>query len=453
MIWLVRLLLFFATLQAAETFTLEEAIERALCCNRSLQISFNNIENALLGIDISFTDFEYKFAPILQTGYGEGKLDGHGYKYGGGLEFSKKFFHGTSMHVKPQVYSTDGKWCTDVNARLTVPVLRGFGEEVNLSKLHGSEFTYRTAVRSHSLNQVKVILQTVQAVYEVVKQEKNYRISAESYERLVGFRDSAEVKERIGLADQTDVLRAEIEMKAAEVSLVAAEEKYREAKDNLKLVLAYPMDQEIAALAPLEYHEYEFNLDEAIEMALDRRLEIQQAIDKYCEATRLSRVAKNKLWPDLNLVLNYVNSECDESFTTSVVKCCQGTTWGVGVTSSGNIDYTANRLLYDQTQISVLNAQRGIDQVRDDVINEVKRQAIAMDKARQSIELRREQIAKAQEKLELSQVKFNHGMINNFDVINPEKTIRNAEKEMLAALVDHILAEYRMQAAMGLMYE
>jgi len=131
MIWLVRLLLFFATLQAAETFTLEEAIERALCCNRSLQISFNNIENALLGIDISFTDFEYKFAPILQTGYGEGKLDGHGYKYGGGLEFSKKFFHGTSMHVKPQVYSTDGKWCTDVNARLTVPVLRGFGEEVN----------------------------------------------------------------------------------------------------------------------------------------------------------------------------------------------------------------------------------------------------------------------------------------------------------------------------------
>ncbi|NGX58127.1 MAG: hypothetical protein K940chlam3_01031 [Chlamydiae bacterium] len=439
------------SLLGEQTFTLEEAIERALTCNRSLIISANNIENALLGIGISETEFDYKLAPILKTGYGEGKVEGKGYKYGGGVDFSKKFFQGTSINVKPQAYSTNGQWCTDVNARLTVPVLRGFGADVNLSRFRSSEFTYRSAVRQHSLNQVRIILQTIQSVYEVIKQEENLHISAESFERLVGFRDSAEVKERIGLADQTDVLRAEIEMKAAEVSLVAAEEKYREAKDNLKLVLAYPMDEDIAVEAPLEYHENDFHLDEAIEVSLNRRLEIKQAIDKYCESKRLSRIAKKQLWPDLNLVLNYVNSECDESFTTSVVKCCQGTTWGVGVTSNGNLDYNANRLMYEQSQISVINSQRTIDQTRDDVINEVKRQAIAMDKARQSIELRREQIEKAQEKLELSQVKFNHGLINNFDVIDPEKTIRNSEKDLLAAIVDHIIAEYRLLAAMGLM--
>jgi len=444
---------FLSTLQAAEILTLEGAIERALVCNRSLIISANNIENALLGIAISDTEFDYKFAPILRTGYGEGKLDGKGYKYGGGLDFSKKFFQGTSINIKPEVYSTDGQWCTDVNARLTVPVLRGYGSEVNLSKLRGMQYSYRTAMRNHSMNQVKVILQTIQAVYEVVKQRENYRISIESFERLTGLKDSAIVKERIGLADQTDVLRAEIEMKAAEVSMVAAEEKYREAEESLKLILAYPMDEEIEVDAPLEYHVYTFNLDEAVSVALERRIEIDQAVDKYDEAKRLCRVAKNKLWPDLNLVLNYVNSECDDSFTTSVVKCCQGTTWGVGVTSTGNMDYAANKLLVEQAGINVLNAQRSIDQTKDDVINEIKRQAIAMDKARQSIELRRQQIAKAKENLKLSEMKFNHGVINNLDVINPEKTIRSAEKDLLAAVVDHILAEYRLQAAMGLMVD
>ncbi len=451
--WCVLFLLFVPCLFAVETFTLEEAIERALVCNRSLLNSASMAENALLGIDISQTDFDYKFAPTLQTGYGEGRLDGKGYKYGGGLDFSKKFFHGTTIRVKPEVVSTGGQWCTDVNARLTVPVLRGFGTDVTLSKLRGSEFAYRTAVRHHVLNQVKVIIQTIQALYEVVKQEEIVRISSLSLERLTDLRDSALIKERIGIADQTDVLRAEIEMNAAEVSLVNAIEKWQDALDNLKLVLAYPMNLEIAVDAPLEYHESTFHLEEAIDVALERRLEIKQATDKYWDERRKSRVAKNNLWPDLNVVLNYVNSECDDSFTTSVVKCCQGTTWGVGVTSSGNLDYAANRLAYEQSQIQVINAERGIDQARDDVINDVKKQAIAMEKAKQNILLRRSQISKAKENVALSEMKFNHGLINNFDVINPEKTIRNAEKEMLTAVVDHIIAEYKLQAAMGLMID
>lgn len=444
-------IIFLNTLTGLQVLSLEEAIERALCFNRSLIISANNVENALFGIGISAAEFDYKLSPILKTGYGEGKLTGHGYKYGGGVDFSKKFFQGTSIQVTPQAYSTDGQWCTDVNARLTVPVLRGFGSEFNLSKVRSSEFSYRTALRRHAMNQVKIVLQTIQDAYEVIKQEENTRISRESFERLSGFRDSAEVKERLGLADQTDILRAEVEMKAAEVSLVAAEERLRQAKDNLKLVLAFPLDEDLSVIAPLEFHEYTFDLDEAIDVALERRLEIKQAVDKYYDSQRLSRIAKKQLWPDLNVVLNYVNSECDESFTTSVVKCCQGTTWGIGVTSNGNIDYTTNNLIYQQSQISVLNAQRAIDQTRDDVINELRREAIALDKARKSIELRRVQIVKAQEELELSRVKFNHGLISNFDVIQPEKTIRNAEKELIAAMIDHILAEYRLHGAMGLM--
>ncbi len=439
--------------EAREVFTLERAIEQALQCNRTILGSYDNVQNALLGVAKSKTEFDYKIAPILRTGIGDGILEGEGFKYGGGVEFSKKLFQGTSLKVVPQAYSTDGKWCTDVNIRLTQPILRGFGADVNLSRVLSSEFSHRAAVRNFYLTQVKVVLQTIQGVYEVVKQRENLRISRDSFLRLSGFKESAEVKEKLGLADQTDVLRAEIEMKTAEESLVAAEELFRQAADNLKLILALPMDLDIDVEAPLEFHTVEVDMDQMIETALARRIEIKQAVDKYSETCRLSKVAKNSLWPDLNLVVNYVNSECDESFTSSVVKCCQGTTWGVGVTTNGNIDYASNRLSYEQSRLEVISASREIDQVRAAVVNEVKRQLLAMEKAWQSIELKREQIAKAEQNVKLSRIKFDHGLINNFDVIAPEKTILSSEKALIASIVDHILAEYRLTAAMGLMLD
>ncbi|GEM_PF-2337264 len=450
------IILFFSPLfaeQEAIHFTLEEAIGRAVECNRTIMNSQAQVETTSLSAQSAYKEFLPKLTPIFDTGYGGGELEGTGYKYGGGVSFSQKFYDGLSVNIAPRVYATRDKWCTDINARLTQPILRGWGPTMNGAKLEASRYQHRSSVRSYYITQVGVILKTIQAFYDVVKGEALLKTLDAAEKRLQQIYCANIAKEKIGLAEASDVLKAEIELKNAQEEFVRANERLQEAENQLKMLIVVPFDTEIVVEAPLEIHRSDIDPEEAVQLALSRRLEIFQALDRYKESLRLCRVAKQGLLPDLNFVLNYVNSECDESFRTSMIKCCKGTAWGIGLTSNGYGDYAQNEIASKQSELAVSSASREVDLVRDTVVSEVKREILALEKALKSIDIAEEQIAAAKMSFKLAELKFNHGMIDSLDLLRPEGTIRKKEVEMLTSMIDYIIAEYRLLAAMGLMVD
>src|SRR5262249_41598920 len=156
---------------------------------------------------------------------------------------------------------------------------------------------------------------------------------------------------------------------------------------------------------PLQYTPNHVELEVAIQLALDHRIEVDQSEDEREESRRLSKVAKKNLQPELNLVFEYANVGKDEIFTRTW-SCHRESTWGIGLTTSAEFHPAGERIAFDLSLIEAEAALRGIDQVKALVILEVKKVLRQLERAFDRIHLQQEQIKTAEGELALARIKF-----------------------------------------------
>jgi len=438
--------------QYGQVFTLEESISRALNYNRQLLGAVDNMTRAQYGIDLANSEFSISITPNGQAGFIGGDRSRPGWTAGGGVDFSKKFPTGTLISLAPGILKTRDHYLTDIQATVTQPLLRGLGKEYQLANLRGAQYVLRTAYRDLYIAQVELIFRTIQSLYEIAKLERSMELNLESFQRISQFRKAAQLKEKIGLADALDVYRAEIELNHAKDALKTTQERLDEAKDHFRDLLALPLDANVEVWVPIFYTPHRIDLDKAVEIALTQRIEVAQSQDDSRENERLSKLAKKNLLPELNLVLNYSNAGRGCEFSRSWGRRRENV-FGIGVTTSKDINPVSDQILYAQSLLAISSGLRGLDETEAMLILEVKKAVRQLDRAFEQIYLQEEQIKTAQGELKLAKVKFDRGMADNFNVIQAEKSLRTAQLNYWSAIIDHILGEYRLLAAMGLLID
>jgi len=431
--------------------TLEAAINQALEANRGIRDVMDQVEGARLSLVAFESEFELKIVPAGEARITGASEEGSADSLGAGISLQKKFDVGTDIMITPQTRKTDDLYNTGVDTRLIQPLLRGFGKEYNLSGVRSAEFGTRSTQRSLYLRQVSTVLLTIGAVYDVIRQRELYQLNEESALRLRVHAEAASAKNKIGLANQIDVYRAGIQQKQAEENMNNARETFRTALDNLKILLSLPLEEEIEVEAPLNYNLVRMAKEQAVKTALKNRVELDQAKDNIREAERLSRMAKHNIWPNFDVVLNYSRFGSGENFGDSTG--FNQDSWNVGLVTSTDLARTVERVAYDQSLLNVKGSQRNYNLLSDEVIREVKRNFINLRGSEHSIAIREEQIRQSKGQLELSQVKFRFGLANNFDLIDAETNLRNAQTNLLSAVIDYIVGINRLRAAMGTLLE
>jgi outer membrane protein TolC len=422
-----------------------------LKANRGLADAFDQVEGARLTIVSAEAEYELKILPGAEVGITGASGEDPDDSFGLGITLQKKFAVGTDLSVGPKVQKTGDIYQTSIDTSLTQPLLRGFGREFNLSGVYGAEFGARSSRRGLYLKQVNTVLATISSVYDVVRQKELVRLNEESAVRLRAHAEAAKAKEKTGLATQIDTYRASIQQKQAEDSLNTAREAYRDALDNLKILLALPLEEEIEVEAPLDYSLIRLAEGEAVRSAFRNRVELEQSADIIREAKRLSRVAKHNTRPNLDLVFNYSRFESGDNFRDSTG--FDKDTWGVSVVTSTDFARTAERAAYDQSLLSVKSARRSDSLQRDEVAREVKRDLRNLRRSEKTITIQEAQIKQAKGQLELARVKFRWGLANNFDMIEAETQLRSAQTSLLTAVLEYIVGCHRLRAALGTLLE
>jgi len=436
------------------SLTLEEAINLTLQKNRSLLNSVDNITSSHYSLVSAESDYELKIEPAgsasIYGGSGEDGSDIENFAIG----ISQKFITGTRVEIIPSInrdYEGDENYETGIGAYLTQPLLKGLSIEYNLSGIKSAEYGERTSMRSLYLSKVSMMIRTVQNVYNIIRLEEVLRLNTQASYRLQGYAEAARVKEKIGLASPIDVYRAELSLNQAIDRLNIARETYQDALDNLKLLMAMPMEIGLEVTAPMGYKLIELGSRKAIEIAFNNRLEINQAEDNVSESKRLSRVAKHNILPELNLELNYRRYGEDEDFDKSMN--FDQERWGVGFVASGDVWRTAEKAQYQQSLLSVREVQRSLAQTLDEIQREVQMELRNLQKYANSIEIQKKQIHDAEGKLELSKIKFSHSLADNFDLIESENELLEAQSRLLGAVTNYIVGTYRLKAILGTLLE
>ncbi|MDY6837292.1 MAG: TolC family protein [Thermodesulfobacteriota bacterium] len=434
--------------ESVMSLTLEEAINLALEANRNLLISTSNLESQTLFLTSAQSEFELKFAPSVT---GDASDD---YKsIGSEISLDKKLKMGPRATLTPGIAISDvgDKYSGRTALSLEMPLLRDFGREVTLDSVRSSEFSVRTAERSLYFTRVNTVLDTVFGVYDIIKQRELVELYDSQVKRLNGHAETAKIKEKVGLATPIDIYRAEIRLKDAEDSLTQAREALSSSEDALKLILAMPLDTSIAVTAPVEYDPINVNIDDAVEIAHNNRVELEGQRDQIREVERRSRVYKHRLLPQLNVVMNYEKYGTSDDFSESTR--LDEDRWSINLVSTTDWARTAEKAAFRQSLLDIKTARLDLEARRDEITREVRRQLEALRKSRERIEIRSEKIKQAKGKLALAKIKFNYGMANNFDVIEAETELQQAQVDLLSTEVEYIVGTYNLRAVLGTLIE
>jgi len=425
--------------------TLEEAINLALRTNRNLLNSASGVESQRLSLSSAESEFDLKIFPSASAG-----LSDDTETVGTGISLGKKFRTGIKTLLSPQVQKADEYSC-EISISLEIPLLRDFGKEKNLDKIRRSQFSLRTAKRSFYQTQVNTVLDTVSAVYDIIKQKELVRLYESQVRDLKGHAKTAKVREKVGLATPLDIYRAEIRLKDVEDSLTLARENLRNAKDRLNLILAISMEKTTDVSAPMEFEKINTSLKEATEIALKNRVELEHAEDEVREARRKSDIAKHDILPRLNLEMNYERYAYSEDIDKSMR--LDEDRWSINLVSNTDFARTSEKANYQQSLIHFRTSRLNLEAKQDEIKRDVRRQTEALRKSEERIKIRKEQIKQAEGKLALAKVKFNHGMADNFDIIEAETELRKARVNLLSVETDYIVGIYRMRAVLGTLIE
>ena len=431
--------------------TLQQLLQRALQENRSIQQNILRVQTDQYAVRSAESAFDWKLQPVANLGLSHNENSTE-QATGVSSEIRKKSSQGIEASLAPYIaYVKDSGTSSGVGVSLSVPLLRGFGQEYNYDAVRAADFALATSTRNVYLKEVDIVLETVGLVYEILRQQELVKLYSFQDKRLQGHVATARIMETTGLSSPIDTYRAQIRLKDVQEQLTVARQRYRVSQDRLKVLLAFPMETRLEVKAPLSYKPTRIGAEEAEKIALANRVEMVQAAADLSEASRKSRVAERNLLPDLKLVATYRKNTFLEGIGSS--ELYYGDYWRIGLTSSTDFSRTVEKSSFQQSLLQLRRVKLQQQDRRDTILAEVKAQLTALEQEEHRIQLRREQIVQARGKMRLAEIKFSHGMGDNFDLIESETELQRAKTNLLTEKTSYIVGQYRLRAVLGTLLE
>jgi outer membrane protein TolC len=427
--------------------TLSQAIERALQVNRDIQGSQLSVESRQESLTAAEASFEPKIYPSASGGVIGLDSQDEQWRVGAGVTLQQRVTSGIQGSISPRVDWIDREALSSVAFSLDFPLLRGLGRDVNLDSVYSSMHGIRSARHALFLTRTQTVVSTVAAVYDILRQEQLATLYSSQVQRLQGYAQTARIRERAGMDSAIDVYRAEIRIKDAESALTLAQEGVNAAQDRLKVLLAVALEQPIAVAAPIEFEPVTITAEQAVGIALERRVELIQAREDIAEAERKSAVARHNVLPELDLVVNYSRAELTDELATAFGNDEQ--VYSVNLVSRTDLTRSVEKSALRQSVIEARRTRLTLEQRQEEVKREVRQQLDALSQLERRMALSQEQIHQAQGKVALAEIKYRRGLGDNFDLIESETELQSARTGQLGLVSEYIVGVWRLRSVLG----
>lgn len=424
------------------TLTLQQAVDVALSNNRSITSSRFRAESQAHSVAAARSDFDVKIYPGVNTNASMGSSN-----VGAGIAIRKKLESGATVSLSPTVNVANQQYWNDVSLTVEQPLFKGFGKDVTLDSVRSAEFSKETAVRSIYQTKVNISLEVITTFYNALKQREIKNLYDIMASRLKGHSAVASAKGKVGLATPMETYRAEIRLKEAEDSATQASEAFLDALDRIKVILSLPLETGVDLVVPDPPDYMPSELAVAVDTALKNRIEIEQAQAEIREAERRSLVMKQNTLPGVNLVMSMGQYAMGDTFGQAAT--LNQNRWNVALQGSTDLQRAAEKSAYQQSLLNVKMLRLDLENRIEEIDKQVRKQWNAFKEDEKRMRIRREQMQQAREKLALAEVKYAHGMADNFDVIEAETELQRAKVMLLTAEMDDAVGRYNMKAIMG----
>ena len=335
-------------------------------------------------------------------------------------------------------------WTGGLAMTLTQPLLRNAGLDVNKTFIRIAQ--NNAAVEEHVFrDRVLTVLATVEQTYwELVFANENLKVAEAALKAAQNLLAENRAKSKAGVMSIVDVLQAEAAVASRVEQILIAEKAIRDQEDQLRRLLnpgenelredvrLTPQDPPAVALQPI-------SLQEAIDIAIERRPEIVQAKKNVDSSELNTNFAKNQLLPTLSFqgtlglaglggnLGNSVNSNFSGDFYN----------YGAGLVLSYPLGNRSAWSTYNKRQMEGRNAQVSLVSVRQQIIVGVREAVRRVQTDFKRIETTRSARIMAEKQLQAEQERLKVGLSTTRFVLEFQRDLATAQGNELRAIVDY----------------
>ena len=470
---------FFGPDRAAEVgasiLSLEDALDIAVHHNRR----YKNEKESLYLEALSLTLSRHRFAPIFSSGgaadYQEtrseeeiaagvdelvtdrevslsGQVGGSMLLKAGGriaADFTTDFF---------RYLAGDGRLPTSsaLVGTLSQPLLRGAGYKVAMENLTQAERNLFYSLREFTRFRQEFTVDVVGEYYRVLQNRDRVRNAWQAYKNFQANVERQTARYEEGLARKADLAELQESELTNEQAWINAFRSYRESLDRFKITLGLTTntpimldDEELGKLAIDETHAT-MNLEEAVEVALAARLDLQTVNDEVVDAERRVEVVANGLLPDMDLVVSgrLANREDAKSPSLDLERY----TWSAGVDVDLPLDRKSERNAYRAALIQYERARRARENSADEIRLDIQNGWRNLEQAKREYEISRVRVELSQSRVREQELLSEIGEGDAFEVVRAQDALTGSQNQLTSALVNHTLIRLGFWRDLGLLY-
>jgi outer membrane protein TolC len=334
-----------------------------------------------------------------------------------------------------------------LSAEASQPLLRGRGRQVVQENLTQAERDVLYQIRSFNRYRKDFVVSIADDYYSVLEMKANVTNAENSYYRLVESKKRLEIEVEAGTARPFDVDEADQQALSAENRWVQAQQSYERALDEFKVTLSLPPDAEIEldenelkALEEIGIIEPGYELDEAVETAFLRRLDLANSKDRTDDAARKVMLAADGLGIELNLVGSAgVGSTPETDFDR--LQFHRGN-YSLGLESNDlGLDRKAERNAYREALIALEQQQRQYEIDRDRMELDVRQALRSLKAEAERYRIQKMALGLAERRLETQKLLLEIGQGNVRLLLESEGALLGAQNDVTSALVAHAIAK------------
>jgi outer membrane protein TolC len=435
---------------AAALLPLDQAIREALDHNDRTAGARDGLEQAELGRRLARNAFHPKLVPNILGSFGQTDVANQSYR----LDLTQKLATGTELRAGAGATTAENQigrfYNTDMTLQVSQPLLRGFGKAAAKRQLTAADARLADAERVQILTEQALAVDVVGAYYRVVAQQRLSEVAMASQQRARTLLEASQAKLEVGRVSQLDVYRAQQLLAQAESQVLDARAAAEDAFDLLGALMGRTARQEfqVAPEIPRAVPATP-GAEDAVALALVRRLELRSAEEAITEAERNAAFAKNSLLPQLDVNLTFTRREATEHLGGGFG--LDDFEFATFFAVSMPVDRTPQIVEYHQSLIERDRRRRELETLRMRIADDVRRAVRQIERLGKGLEVADASVEFARKELEVAELRYQRGLSNNLDVVNAEGAVLSAEARRLQTLAEQAVAQVSLRATLGIL--
>ncbi len=339
----------------------------------------------------------------------------------------------------------------------TQPLLRDFGAAIETESLLQAERDLLYQLRDFTQFRKSFAVRIASDYYSVLLQRAT---ALNNYAGLLANNLSLQREQAFqqeGLRTLLQVGRLEQSSLQQDLRWTSSITRYKRSLDNFKLLIGLNAedsiildDNEMVLITETGMASPDLELEQAVELAMQTRLDLYTHLDRVQDSARRIRVAANAMNPalDLNLLASVPdgpNGSLGELDFENVV-------YSAGLDFDLPLDNKAERNNYRRALVDYEAATRdyllAADEIKLDVIDIWRR----MNEARKSYDINVTSVQINERRVEEAELRAELGLGDIQDTVDSQNDLTAARTELVRSIVDHNIAKLEFWRDVGLLY-